>query len=131
MRALWVILLIASLPSCSRQEPPRRDKLLADGNTPGLRCWFVEDNGSGAQGYAAFDARLLTQPPDGNGLFTSIEELSLALKAKKINAYIEPSFGGRTPEGWRIRSLTGDETQKLYDSMEKAAGFGGGPQVAR
>ena len=116
---LCAISLAVALVSCMQKSVTDKSRaviphIVGDGNTPVLCCWFVENNGIGGSGYAAVDGRLGAVPPAGGGLFTTVEELRLAIKKQKIqSANIEPSYSGVVPEGWKIRSLTEDELRSL------------------
>jgi len=81
-----------------------------------LCCWFVEDNGSGGSGYAAADGRRGWLPPDGGGLFSSVQQLREAMQRQSITpAYIEPNYDDEVPKGWKIRNLTANEVSALQN----------------
>lgn len=93
---------------------PQQPRILGDHTTPVLCCWFVEDNGKGKHGYAAADGRRGYLPPQGGGLFNSIQEMRNAMSKQKIRtANVEPNYDDEVPQGWRIRSLTDNEMADL------------------
>lgn len=73
----------------------------------GTVCWYVEDDGSGHHGYACVENSLSFARPDGGGLFSCIQDLRAELVRANLNRKsMRPSYGGRTPIGWKIRNLS-------------------------
>jgi hypothetical protein len=78
-----------------------------------LYCWYVEDDGSGRSGYVAIDAIWSYAPPDGGGLFQSIDEVRSAMRAQGIRPSQFVAAVMVTPEGWSTRNLTQGERKAL------------------
>jgi hypothetical protein len=116
---LSVLLAVAVTLGCSQRnlglKPwPGRPRVAAFPETTGLVCWYVEDDGSGHHGYACVDDGLSVPRPDGNGLFSCLQDLRSELLRKNLNRLsMIPRYGGRTPAGWKIRALTQAELEFL------------------
>jgi hypothetical protein len=79
-----------------------------------LWCWFVEDDAAGHSGYATMDGRAGYAPPDGGGLFPTIESVRDAISHQDNKTpWIVPHYGGEIPRGWKIRGLTTNEVERL------------------
>lgn len=94
--------------------PMQKPNLCAGKDAPSLYCWFVEEDGTGHQGYAAMDGRMGSAPSRGGGLFPTIEDVRDAIRHQTIpNPWLIPYCPASTPKGWRIRGLTTNEVERL------------------
>ncbi len=112
----YCLVLLSSCGKNSEKMSDTSDKptLGAGIDAPSLFCWLVEDDGAGHSGYAVMDGRLGSARPLGGGLFPTIEEVKYAISHQKIKTpYLVPHYPSQVPKGWRIRSLTTNEVDRL------------------
>jgi hypothetical protein len=85
---------------------------------PIVYCWYVADNGAGANGYA-FIAASVGRPlrPDER-LYHTLNQLGQAVRSQDGGVPIviskQPDW---VPEHWKVRDLTTNEAAQLEDSL--------------
>jgi hypothetical protein len=99
-----------SLGANKSQSMPAAEKDIP----PCIVCWHVIHDNAGHSGYACIDGRRNFEPPNGGGLYPTIQALQAALqRAGWTNCQIIPKYGGKVYEGWKIESLTVEELHIL------------------
>ena len=83
-------------------------------------CWFVEDNGMGRSGYAAFNTGVSRALEPDEHLYRTIDELGHAIKGHEATAPIViPIQPDWVPEHWKVRNLSTNEAAQLDDSTRR------------
>lgn len=84
---------------------------------PFVYCWFVEDNGAGRSGYAAFYAEAGAPVEPDNRLFQTLEDVRHVFKEHekldRRSPIVIPKRPDWVPPVWKVRDLNTNEAAQL------------------
>lgn len=119
LRPVFLAAAVMALTACASSGGPsiRFSPVLPASS---LMAWYVEDDGQGHAGYACVDGALAFPPPEGGGLFPSLDALAAAIRgADLVHPVILNGFRGVLPEGWKVRALTRTELDTLQPALQR------------